>query len=109
MKPDPRLNLERANRARSARADLKRAIRVGSVSVADLIDPDVTTEHDELAGGMRVDQLVTSLPWFGLYRYRRMVEFLGGIPERTTLGDLPEASARHLAAAIRRKLEASLG
>jgi hypothetical protein len=86
--------LELANRVRLARAELKRQVADGEVSVAEIV-LDCPWE----AESMKISDLLTSQHRWGLTRCRR---FLATIPisENKTIGSMTERQRRALALAL---------
>jgi hypothetical protein len=98
---EPRVNgkqrllaLERANRVRVARAELKRRLRNGEVAAGDAILRD-SRDTDT----MTVADLLLSQPGWGPMRCSRMLRSVA-LPERKTLGSLTERQRRMLAAVL---------
>jgi len=86
--------LELANRVRLARAELKRQIADGEVSVEEVV-----LDCPREAESMKISDLLTSQHRWGLTRCRR---FLAGIPipENKTIGSMTERQRRALALAL---------
>jgi hypothetical protein len=86
--------LERANKVRLARAELKRGVAVGEIDVADVI-LDCRWEAESMAVG---DLLMSQRRW-GQTRCRK---FLAQIPmsEKKTIGSLTDRQRRTLAAML---------
>ena len=91
--------LQHANRVRLARADLKRKITRGEISVRDVV-----VMCPWQAANMSVSELLMSQKWWGRTRCRRLLVSVG-IPEtkrvstltsrqRDALADLPALSGR---------------
>ncbi len=76
--------LEHANRVRLARAELKRSVRAGAVSVSEVILSCPWEAHR-----MEVMDLVTSQKRWGRERCRRLLMPVG-IPENKHIGTLTE-------------------
>lgn len=74
-----RHNLELAMEARQARAELKRQLKAGQVTLADALD-------DERAQRMYVRQLLASLPGIAQSRAEGIMRSLGIAPERRVHG-----------------------
>lgn len=89
--------LERANRVRLARADLKRRIAAGELSAADVVLSCPWHAH-----GMPVSTLLTSQKRWGRERCRRMLVSIG-VAENKPVGTLTERQRQALANALRRK------
>jgi hypothetical protein len=87
--------LERANKVRLARADLKRRVAVGEIEVADVI-----LECPWEAQSMAVADLLMSQRRWGQTRCRK---FLSQIPmsEKKTVGSMTERQRRTLSAMLR--------
>jgi hypothetical protein len=86
--------LEHANRVRLARAELKRCIASGNVSV-----PDVVLESPWEAQSMELSELLMSQKRWGRERCRRLLLALG-IPENKQVGTLTERQRVALAAML---------
>jgi hypothetical protein len=86
--------LEHANRVRLARAELKRCIASGNVSV-----PDVVLESPWEAQSMELSELLMSQKRWGRERCRRLLLALG-IPENKQIGTLTERQRVALAAML---------
>lgn len=86
--------LERANKVRLARAELKRRVAVGEIEVADVI-----LECPWEADSMAVADLLMSQRRWGQTRCRK---FLSQIPmsEKKTVGSMTERQRRTLAALL---------
>lgn len=65
--------LEKAAAARRARAELKERLKLGSVSLSELLDQ---TDSDELVGKTKVLAVLESLPGVGKVKARRTMEKL---------------------------------
>lgn len=91
--------LRRANEVRSANGLLKRAIRAGSVSAADvLLNPPVE------ALSMPIAALLMAVPRFGEARVSRLLRPLHISPQRR-IGRLTERERQVLAAAVDGKIQ----
>jgi hypothetical protein len=86
--------LELANRVRLARAELKRQIAEGEVSVAEIV-----LECPWEAESMKISDLLTSQHRWGLTRCRRFLATIP-IPENKTIGSMTERQRRALALAL---------
>ncbi|MGC8513720.1 MAG: integration host factor, actinobacterial type [Acidimicrobiales bacterium] len=75
--------LEKAAQARRARAELKEKLKMGSVTVADLL---ARASTDEIAGKMKVLSVLESLPGLGKVKARRVLEELGVADTRRVQG-----------------------
>ena len=89
--------LERANRVRLARADLKRRIGAGEVSVADVV-ANPPWHVDQMA----ISELLMSQRRWGRARCRRLLLSLG-VPENKKIGTLTERQRMALTALLRAK------
>lgn len=87
--------LERANRVRLARAELKRRIAAGELCAADVVaDSPWETESMPLA------ELICSQRRWGSTRCRKFLADLG-LPETKRIGSLTDRQRRALAGALR--------
>jgi hypothetical protein len=86
--------LEHANRVRLARAELKRRIASGDVSV-----PEVVVESPWEAQSMELSELLMSQKRWGRERCRRLLLALG-IPENKQVGTLTDRQRSALAAML---------
>lgn len=93
--------LERANRVRLARADLKRKIGTGEAAVADVVNSPPW--HVE---GMSISELLMSQRRWGRARCRRLLLSLG-IPENKRIGTLTERQRTALTALLTARTGAS--
>jgi hypothetical protein len=82
--------LTQANRTRSARAELKRALAAGRRSASDVI-----AHPPRAALTMPVGQVVLSQPWWGPVRSRRLLRS-ASVREDLSLGALTERQRRAL-------------
>jgi signal recognition particle GTPase len=69
--------LEKAAAARRARAELKEKLKMGSVSLSDLL---AQAGSDDIIGKMKVLAVLESLPGLGKVKARKLMEETG-IPE----------------------------
>jgi hypothetical protein len=79
-----RTAIARAKRIRSARAGLKRAVAAGHTAAATII-----SESPSELGTMPVEQIVSSQPWWGPVRSRRLLR-LAFVPEGQDLRSLTQ-------------------
>jgi hypothetical protein len=86
--------LDQANRVRLARAELKRSVRAGAVSVSEVILSCPWEAHR-----MEVSDLLTSQKRWGRERCRRVLTPVG-IPENKHIGTLTERQRLALAAGL---------
>lgn len=86
--------LERANKVRRARAELKRKIETGEVSV-----PQVLVACPSHAATMSISDLLMSQRWWGRTRSRRLLVSVG-VPERKPVGNLTERQRTAMAALL---------
>jgi hypothetical protein len=87
--------LERANRVRLARAELKRQVAEGELSAAEVV---LCCPWE--AESMTISDLLTSQRRWGGTRCRRFLASIP-LPENKTLGSLTERQRRELAAELR--------
>jgi hypothetical protein len=66
--------LEKAAQARRQRAELKEQLKMGSVTLAELLE---RASSDELVGKMKVVSVLESLPGLGKVKARRLMEQIG--------------------------------
>jgi hypothetical protein len=84
--------LEKAAAARRARAELKEKLKMGSVSLKELLDEGDT---DEVVGKMKVLAVLESLPGLGKVKARRLMDDVG-ISETRRLHGLGEQQRKRL-------------
>jgi hypothetical protein len=89
--------LERANRVRLARADLKRKVAAGDLTAADII-----LSSPWQADSMAVSELLMSQRRWGRTRCRRLLTSLG-VPENKRIGTLTQRQRIALAAMLTAK------
>jgi hypothetical protein len=74
LSPDQRkAALAKAAQARRQRAEIKEKLKMGSVSLAELLD---RANSDELVGRMKVVSVLESLPGIGKVKARKLMEEL---------------------------------
>jgi hypothetical protein len=66
--------LEKAARVRRERAEVKEKLKLGSLSLAELLKK---AEQDETVGKMKVVSVLESLPGLGKVKARRLMETVG--------------------------------
>jgi len=66
--------LEKAAKVRRERAEVKEKLKLGSMSLAELLDK---AEQDETVGKMKVVSVLESLPGLGKVKARRLMETVG--------------------------------
>jgi hypothetical protein len=66
--------LEKAARVRRERAEVKEKLKLGSLSLSELLK---TAENDETVGKMKVVSVLESLPGLGKVKARRLMETVG--------------------------------
>jgi len=66
--------LAKAAKVRRERAEVKEKLKIGSISLADLLR---TAETDETVGKMKVLSVLESLPGLGKVKARRLMESVG--------------------------------
>jgi hypothetical protein len=83
--------LAKAAEARRARAELKEKLKMGSLTLAALLDE---AEKDEVVGKMKVLAVLESLPGVGKVKARRLMEEIGISETRRVrgLGDQQRAA-----------------
>ena len=94
--------LELANEIRTKRSNLKRDVRAGAVSVADVIEeaPEYLLGRPEKASGVAVWEILTWQPRYGAARARRTLIKLG-FPAGVMLRALSEKRRQQLAELLR--------
>ncbi len=75
--------LEKAAYARRARAELKEKLKMGSLSLKELIG---RADNDDIVGKMKVIAVLESLPGVGKVRARKLLEELGISESRRVRG-----------------------
>lgn len=75
--------LEKAAEARRARAELKQRLKLGTISLAELLEQ---SENDELIGKTKVLAVLESLPGVGKVKARRTMEEIGIAESRRIRG-----------------------
>ena len=83
--------LEKAAEARRVRADLKDRLKMGSVTLAEVLDQ---AADDEIVGKTKVLAVLESLPGVGKVKARRLMEEIGIAESRRLrgLGDQQRAA-----------------
>jgi hypothetical protein len=84
--------LEKAAAARRLRAELKEKLKMGSMSLKELLDQG---DRDEVVGKMKVLAVIEALPGVGKVKARRMMEEIG-ISETRRLQGLGDNQRRKL-------------
>jgi hypothetical protein len=75
LTPEQRANaLKKAAEARTARAELKQRLKMGSVTLADALGK---ANEDNVIGKLKVLSLLESLPGVGKVKARRIMEDIG--------------------------------
>ena len=75
LSPDQRqAALDKAAAARRQRAELKDKLKMGSITLRELLDQG---ERDEVVGKMKVVAVLESLPGVGKVKARRLMEEIG--------------------------------
>ncbi len=93
LSPDQRqAALEKAAAVRKQRAELKDRLKMGSVSLKDLLDQG---QSDEVVGKMKVLTVLESLPGLGKVKARRAMDEVG-ISETRRVQGLGEQQRRKL-------------
>lgn len=75
--------LEKAAEARRARAEIKEKLKMGSVTLAELLD---IAQSDEVIGKTKVLAVLESLPGVGKVKARRIMEDVGIAESRRLRG-----------------------
>ncbi len=75
--------LEKAAKARRARAEMKELLKTGSISFPKLLE---TAASDELIAGMKVSAVLSSMPGTGKIKAKRLMETLGIADNRRIRG-----------------------
>lgn len=75
--------LEKAGNARRERAELKERLKLGSISLAEVLEQG---ETDELVGKTKVLAVLESLPGVGKVKARRTMESIGIAESRRIRG-----------------------
>ena len=84
--------LEKAAAARRLRAELKEKLKMGSLSLKELLDQG---ERDEIVGKMKVLSVIEALPGVGKVKARRLMDDVG-ISETRRLQGLGDNQRRKL-------------
>lgn len=66
--------LKKAAEARKQRAEIKEKLKLGSVTLAELLDK---APNDELVGKMKVSAVLESLPGIGKVRSKKIMDTVG--------------------------------
>lgn len=75
LSPDQRqAALDKAAAARRQRAELKEKLKMGSITLRELLEQ---AERDEVVGKMKVVAVLESLPGVGKVKARRLMEEIG--------------------------------
>jgi len=75
LSPDQRqAALQKAAAARRQRAELKEKLKMGSITLAELLEQG---ERDEIVGKMKVLAVLESLPGLGKVKARRLMDAIG--------------------------------
>jgi len=88
--------LEKAAEARQVRAELKRLLKMGSISFSELL---IQADSDETVAKTKVLAVLESLPGVGKVKARRTMESIG-IAQNRRLRGLGEKQRRELLAAF---------
>jgi signal recognition particle GTPase len=97
LSPDQRqAALEKAAAARRLRAELKEKLKMGSLTLKELLDQ---ADTDETVGKMKVLAVLESLPGLGKVKARRLMEEIG-ISETRRLQGLGEQQRKKLFARL---------
>lgn len=79
--------LEKAAKVRTERAELKEKLKMGSVTLADVL---ARAEDDDIVGKLKVVSLLESLPGVGKVKARRLMEEIGISESRRVRGLGPQ-------------------
>jgi len=75
LSPDQRqAALEKAGAARRQRGELKEKLKMGSLTLKELLDQ---AERDEIVGKMKIVSVLESLPGVGKVKARRLMDDVG--------------------------------
>lgn len=74
--------LAKAAEARRARADVREALRMGEMTLRDVLD----RSDDELIGGIKVKAVLTAIPGLGKIKSFRLMDRLGIAENRRLRG-----------------------
>ena len=97
LSPDQRqAALEKAAAARRQRAELKEKLKMGSITLKELLDQ---AERDEVVGKMKVVAVLESLPGVGKVKARRLMEEIG-ISETRRVRGLGDQQRRQAARSV---------
>jgi hypothetical protein len=93
LSPDQRqAALDKAAAARRARAELKERLKMGSLTLGELLGH---ADNDEIVGKMKVLSVLESLPGLGKVKARRLLEEVG-ISETRRLQGLGDQQRKRL-------------
>ena len=93
LSPDQRqAALEKAAAARRQRAELKEKLKMGSLTLKELLDQG---ERDDVVGKMKVQAVLESLPGLGKVKARKLMEEIG-ISETRRVQGLGEQQRKKL-------------
>lgn len=87
--------LEKAAEARKARAELKERLKMGSISLSELLE---LSDRDEIVGKTKVLAALEALPGVGKVKARRTMEEIGIAETRRLRGLGKEQRSKLLAA-----------
>ena len=79
--------LKKAGEVRAARAELKEKLKMGSVTLADVLKQ---ADTDDVVGKLKVLSLLESLPGVGKVKARRLMEEIGISESRRVKGLGPQ-------------------
>ncbi len=79
--------LAKAAEARRARAEIKERLKMGSITLAELLDQ---AESDDMVAGIKVLAVLESLPGVGKVKARRLMEEIGISETRRVRGLGPQ-------------------
>jgi hypothetical protein len=88
--------LAKAAEARRARAEIKERLKMGSITLAELLD---TADSDDMVAGIKVLAVLESLPGVGKVKARRTMDEIG-IADTRRLRGLGDQQRKALLAAF---------
>lgn len=92
ISPEQRMAaLEKAAQVRTHRAELKVALKTGSVSLASLLE---RAGNEDLVGKMKVSNVLENLPGYGKAKARKVMEQVGISDTRRLAGSLAWARTK---------------
>lgn len=92
-------SLAEGRRIVEARATIKRQLKAGDISIADIIDIGDRGVGDPVIGRMRIGQVLRAVPRVGNVRSARLLEQIG-VDAKTHLDDLRDEHRAAIIAAL---------